>query len=266
MFFAHKIKSIKTEHRVLEIGPGVAPHPRADIYLDKSFSEEEAFKQRGWMPQISLDKEVVYYDGKNFPFKDKEFDYVICSHVLEHVEDVDYFLNEMSRIAKAGYLEYPTVHYDFIYNIPEHLTYLYYDGRVVLWMKKNETGIEKFSAVQKVHHQTMMNGYHHIVDQLQDIFFQGFEWFEKIEGRRASSIDEIVPKNTLCRFEDNPWYKRQLALEESKRPPIDASYYSVLGSPKVLHFLKIFILLKNTKNRTVSFLSNLRRVALSLFK
>lgn len=26
-------------------------------------------------------------DGENLPFKDKEFDYVICNQVLEHVEN-----------------------------------------------------------------------------------------------------------------------------------------------------------------------------------
>ena len=42
------------------------------------------------------------------PFKDKEFDYIIASHVVEHVEDISYFLNELSRVGKRGYIEVPT--------------------------------------------------------------------------------------------------------------------------------------------------------------
>jgi ubiquinone/menaquinone biosynthesis C-methylase UbiE len=33
--------------------------------------------------------------AKNLPFKDKEFDFVISSHDLEHVEDFSYFINEL---------------------------------------------------------------------------------------------------------------------------------------------------------------------------
>ena len=45
---------------------------------------------------------------KKLPFKDKEFDFVISSHVLEHVEDISYFLNELARVSKKGYIEVPT--------------------------------------------------------------------------------------------------------------------------------------------------------------
>ena len=54
------------------------------------------------------DKSFVKITEKKLPFKDKEFDFVIASHVAEHVEDVSYFLNELSRIGKKGYIEVPT--------------------------------------------------------------------------------------------------------------------------------------------------------------
>ena len=31
---------------------------------------------------------------KKLPFKDKEFDYVIASHVIEHVDDFEFFIND----------------------------------------------------------------------------------------------------------------------------------------------------------------------------
>ena len=43
----------------------------------------------------------------NMPFDDKVFDYAICSHVLEHVERPDAVIAELSRVAKAGYIEVP---------------------------------------------------------------------------------------------------------------------------------------------------------------
>ena len=48
-----------------------------------------------------------FYKGKRFvkineqvlPFKDKEFDFVLASHVIEHVKDFEFFLKELERIS-----------------------------------------------------------------------------------------------------------------------------------------------------------------------
>ena len=57
-----------------------------------------------------------FYEGKNFvklekkqlPFDDNQFDFVIASHVLEHVEDFKFFINELERVSNKGYIELPT--------------------------------------------------------------------------------------------------------------------------------------------------------------
>jgi 2-polyprenyl-3-methyl-5-hydroxy-6-metoxy-1,4-benzoquinol methylase len=46
--------------------------------------------------------------NQKLPFNDKEFDYVILSHVLEHVPNLLDFASELERISKAGYIELPT--------------------------------------------------------------------------------------------------------------------------------------------------------------
>tara|TARA_Y100000741_G_C18214709_1_gene543210 strand:- start:572 stop:1234 length:663 start_codon:yes stop_codon:yes gene_type:complete len=48
------------------------------------------------------------FPDKKLPFKDKEFDYVVLSHVLEHVPNIVDFAKEVERISKAGYIELPT--------------------------------------------------------------------------------------------------------------------------------------------------------------
>ena len=35
-------------------------------------------------------KKFIKLTEKKLPFKDKEFDFVIASHVMEHVEDIDF--------------------------------------------------------------------------------------------------------------------------------------------------------------------------------
>mgnify|MGYP001610114600 FL=1 len=37
-----------------------------------------------------------------YPFKDSEFDFIYCSHVLEHVDDFFETLKEIDRILKSG--------------------------------------------------------------------------------------------------------------------------------------------------------------------
>ena len=52
------------------------------------------------------DKKFVLIDNKKLPFRDKEFDFVYASHVIEHVEDVLIFIKELQRISKQGYIEF----------------------------------------------------------------------------------------------------------------------------------------------------------------
>ncbi len=68
----------------------------ADIFDFKSYFEKKNLKYT----QIQKNSKL--------PFKDKEFDYVILSHVLEHVENPIDFIKEVQRIGKEGYIELPT--------------------------------------------------------------------------------------------------------------------------------------------------------------
>lgn len=46
-------------------------------------------------------------DGR-WPFPDDFFDFAICSHTLEDVRDPIHAVRELSRVAKAGYVEVPS--------------------------------------------------------------------------------------------------------------------------------------------------------------
>ena len=66
---------------------------------------------------------------KKLPFKDKEFDFVVASHVMEHVEDVEFFIKELERISKQGYIELPTMLEDNLVfeNKKDHLWHMDFD-------------------------------------------------------------------------------------------------------------------------------------------
>ena len=83
--------------KVLDIGCGYGAHKKASVVCDlqdlSKFYKDKTF--------IKLESEIL-------PFKDKEFDFVIASHVLEHVKDVDIFIKELERVSSKGYIEVPT--------------------------------------------------------------------------------------------------------------------------------------------------------------
>ena len=213
MFFSERIVSINSNYKVLEVGPGATPHIRSNVFLEKRFdTEEELIAQSGKVGLLKTDKKVVLYDGAKFPFEDKEFDYVICSHVLEHVPDVAFFLSELQRIASKGYLEYPTIYYDYIYDIPEHENFLLKKDGVIYWMKKNQTNIHEFKIIQRFFYTTMNYKYTSLVNELKDYFFQGFEWDGEIKVQSAMSLDDVCFSQDMISLRDPtlPFWKRKL--------------------------------------------------------
>ena len=75
------------------------------------------------------DKKFIRLTEKKLPFKDKEFDFVIASHVMEHVEDIDFFIKELERVSRKGYIELPTKLEDNLVfeNKKEHLWHMDFD-------------------------------------------------------------------------------------------------------------------------------------------
>ena len=89
--------SSKPNWNILDIGCGYSANKYANIICDVQD-----------LSKVYKDKKFIRLIDQKFPFKDKEFDFVIASHVMEHVEDVDFFISELQRIASKGYIEVPT--------------------------------------------------------------------------------------------------------------------------------------------------------------
>jgi SAM-dependent methyltransferase len=120
---------------VLEVGSGGNPYFRSNVLIDAY----EETRQRHYVPLVS-DRPTVLGYAENLPFKDKAFDFVIASHVLEHSSDPDRFLCELERVAKAGYIEVPDA-------LMERLN-PYSDHRLEITVRKNRLIIRKKTATQ----------------------------------------------------------------------------------------------------------------------
>ncbi|MEP6675445.1 MAG: methyltransferase domain-containing protein [Ferruginibacter sp.] len=97
---------IRSSDHVLDVGGGHNPHPRANVVVDKY--TDTNYHRSGDIKVLNNQK-FINADGERLPFADKEFDYVICCHVLEHVEDPVKFLSEIFRVGKKGYIEIPSL-------------------------------------------------------------------------------------------------------------------------------------------------------------
>ena len=124
---------------ILDIGCGYRPHQNASVIADiQDFSE------------YYNEKKFVQIKGKNLPFKDKEFDFVIASHVIEHVDDFEFFIKELERISSKGYIELPSRLGDNLVfeNKTDHIWWFYFDDMTdaLIVSKKNQL-IDPFITV-----------------------------------------------------------------------------------------------------------------------
>jgi len=117
---------------VLEVGSGGNPYFRSNVLIDAY----EETRERHNVPLVA-DRPTVLGYVENLPFRDKVFDFVIASHVLEHSADPKRFLTELERVAKAGYIEVPDALMERLNPYLDHrLEITERDGRLVIRKKK----------------------------------------------------------------------------------------------------------------------------------
>jgi SAM-dependent methyltransferase len=113
----------------------------------------------------------------DLPFKDKEFDYVICSHVLEHVPDPFKLKAEIERVGKAGYIELPTkLNDNTVFGCDEEVLghkwwFEFDDDKQNLVFAKKIDALEKFLSVGSIFK---------LIDIFQDSFILQFYWSDTI--------------------------------------------------------------------------------------
>ena len=116
--FVNKILSKNANWNVLDIGCGYRANENASVVADvQDFSD------------FYKNKNFIKIEEKRLPFKNKEFDFVIASHVIEHVDDFEFFIKELERISNKGYIELPSRLADNLVfeNKNDHIWWFCYD-------------------------------------------------------------------------------------------------------------------------------------------
>lgn len=91
---ADKLKDY-SDGLILDVGSGANPFPPAHVSCDIRRMQMKA-------------KPFVTCDGEYLPFRRSIFDFVHCSHVLEHADNPELLFRELRRVGKHGYVESPS--------------------------------------------------------------------------------------------------------------------------------------------------------------
>ena len=116
--FIENTLSSNSSWNILDIGCGYNANKYANVVCD--------------VQDLSVyypTKKFIKLTEKKLPFKDKEFDFVIASHVMEHVDNIEFFISELERVSKQGYIELPTMLEDNLVfeNKKDHLWHMDFD-------------------------------------------------------------------------------------------------------------------------------------------
>ena len=118
---------LKRSDRVLDIGSGHNPWFRSNVLLEKF--PDDSTERAGNLYRDG--REIVFGDAQALPFPDQSFDFVYCSHVAEHIEDIAEFFREIQRVGKAGYIETPNYLFEQTVGTTTHLWALWTENGVV---------------------------------------------------------------------------------------------------------------------------------------
>ncbi len=122
---------IKDHDLVLEVGAGHNPLKRSNVVLDIDFYN--GLHRDGLPIRIDSQKHYVQGDITHLPFKEKSFDWVVCLHVLEHVNDPHKACLELMRVAKKGFFEVPRKWTEFFAGHPTHKWLVDVSGDTVIF-------------------------------------------------------------------------------------------------------------------------------------
>jgi hypothetical protein len=105
-------QTLPEDATLLDVGGWAKPLTRADWVIDVmpyatrgllgvDGEGEERFTEGTW-----IQRDIC--DHTPWPFDDGQFDFVVCSHVLEDIRDPLWVCSELQRVARAGYIEVPS--------------------------------------------------------------------------------------------------------------------------------------------------------------
>jgi len=193
---------IKPGELAIDIGSGANPFHLA-THLGERHLGETVHRQS---TRLVMDhRPMICFDVLNAPFRDKAWDFVFCSHMIEHVEKPGAALREISRIGKRGYIEAPSKTSDVLMNFTKieglHKWHSLVAGdtlALIEWSpsESRDMGTDYFF---KSLHSAHENEFQNFFIRNRDMFFCGLRWEGEINfiviGADGKVMDQNLPKH-----------------------------------------------------------------------
>lgn len=222
---------IKKSDYVLEVGSGHNPSYRANVIVEKFIDTNY---HRSGEVKIYPHQKFINADGAKMPFKDKEFDYIICNQVLEHTEDPIEFVKELQRVGSKGYIELPSLVGESLFpKLAHKWVCLEIDGKLILFDK------EKLPTIYPDYGRTFLNFLPYQSLALRT-FYLSYHQVNTVRFEWTENIDIIVnPENDYYRsFFEKTWNEDM----QHKIFPIRSKRQDIAISMKVvMHLIKTMI-------------------------
>lgn len=150
---------------------------------------------------------VVACDAEALPFRSGSFDFAVCSHLIEHVDHPDLVLSELSRVAKAGYIECPNEDYDKLDTPGYHRWFASLEDDTLVLRQKSEATFDE--GVKDLVHKTLYadTGFWSAFWRHLDRFFVMLSWEGQINYRvEYLDLPDGTPGSAQrsC-FDDSSW-------------------------------------------------------------
>jgi len=183
---------IKQTDNVLHISFEDEPFERSNV-LCGQFNK----RQIGNKPFKQLDRDVTI-----LPFKNKQFDVVYCSHLLQFIDHPVEIFEEIRRISKAAYIKEYSEFAEILFGWPTHQWVITIEGEEVIISRKNPSRYHKFGPLFHTLYQDDA-GVHEALKKHDSILKISFDWYES---------DDIIVQNTEVECENK--IESDLILEE----------------------------------------------------
>lgn len=234
--------SIKKNAHVLDVGGGHAPHPRANVVVDK-YDEDNNYHRSGNI-KVFKNQQFLCADGGDLPFKDHEFDYSLCCHVLEHVDDPVKFVKEIARVSKRGYLETPSLIGEYLIPKESHRWVIQeVDDKLVMY-EKDVIGFKTSNDFGDVFLQYMFKnslGYRLMIRNHSFIITNNYEWKDEIEIL-------VNPQESYYRdIFTQPWNEEAYQKLIKPKKPLTELRQSVAGAAEIAKSLFMGKVFKRTQ-------------------
>lgn len=167
---------------VLDIGVGGWPFKRANHLADK-FPDATTHR---FEAIVRDDRPFFEVDLERLSFSDQAYDFVFCSHVLEHLDNPGQAMRELMRVGRRGYIEVPTRLSDAMFNFTRLPNHHRWHGMVlgdtfvlVEWndWERRDLGNHFFDAL----HSPYKNAFQDFFERNRDLFFVSYHWQEAIK-------------------------------------------------------------------------------------